>query len=166
MDEKRRRVQLTGDPMGPAEESERGLQMDECARITRKQSLVDGQAMPGVVIPQLESRDAGGPGAGTPEPAADLIGADVQREERVKASFQSRRRRSVAVGQEQGERVQQKIGSARWVRTWRRGPRGFGRRSQFARDPLASAPHRASAVPPGAPPARSPGRPTQGGGLR
>ena len=55
--------------------------------------------MPGLGVPQLECDDGAGSGPGEPEPAADLVGADVPREHQLECPGQRRRGRRVAVRQ-------------------------------------------------------------------
>ena len=100
-DQLRRRGQLAGEKVGPGEEVERELQVHERARVAGELNLASGQGMPGLGVPQLEGDDGAGSGTGEPEPAADLVGADVRGENQLECSGQRRRGRRVSLRQPQ-----------------------------------------------------------------
>jgi hypothetical protein len=98
--------QLAGAQMSPGKEVQCGLQMHKGACLACEANLADGQCVPGLIVPQLESNDAAGPGSGAPQPAADLVRSDVQRKEQCQRFGQRRRRGHIAVGQAHRECVE------------------------------------------------------------
>ena len=127
--------------MGSGEEVGGELQLNERARIPGDLCLASGQGVPGLGVPELHGDRAARPGTGEPEPAADLVGADIRSEKQLECPCERRRGGCVSLRQAQRERIEQDVKRTRRFGAGGRGARGLGRLQHTARTIRIAHPH-------------------------
>ena len=122
----RRRGQLAREDAGAGTEVESQAQVHERAGCASDLCLPSRQEMPSLGVQQLDGDRGARSGSGEREPAAGLVGAGVDCENRLECSAERRRSGRVSLGQADREPVEQDVHRPRRVGAGRRGARGLG----------------------------------------